>query len=71
MIDESKHNYSSRLANNLLNSQRNSEPYCSILKYFLNNKKVPTIPTLFHENKFFIDFKKKAKLFNSLLNNVP
>ena len=32
---------------------------------FLNNKKTPNIPTLFYENRFVTDFKKKAELFNS------
>ena len=44
MIDGSKHNYYSRLANKFLNVQRNSKPYWSILKTFLNNKKVLIIP---------------------------
>ena len=65
MIDDSKHNYYSRLANKLLHVERNSKPYSSILKTFLNNKKVPIIPSLFHENEFLTDFKKKAGLFNS------
>ena len=64
MIDDSKHNYYSRLANKLLNVQSNSKPYRSILKTFSNNKKVPTIAPLFHENEFVTDFKKKAELFN-------
>ena len=55
MIDYSKHNYCSRLANKLLNVLRNSNPYWSISKTFLNNKKVPIIPTLFHENEFFTE----------------
>ena len=32
---------------------------------FLNNKKVPTAPPLFHENEFVPDFKKKSGTFNS------
>ena len=35
------------------------------MKGFLNNKKVPLISPLFHENCFITDFKEKAKLFNS------
>ena len=31
----------------------------------LNNKKTPTIPPLFYENRLVTDFKKKAELFNS------
>ena len=35
------------------------------MKVFLNNKKIPIIPPLFHENKFVTDFKEKAELFNA------
>ena len=31
----------------------------------LNDKKVPCIPPIFQDNKFVIDFSKKADLFNS------
>ena len=40
--------------------------YWSLLNRFLNNKKIPLIPPLFHENKFVADFKEKAELFNSV-----
>ena len=36
-----------------------------MLKAFLNNKKIPLIPPLFHENRFITDFNEKAELFNS------
>ena len=35
------------------------------MKGFLNNKKIPLIPPLFHENRFITDFKEKAEPFNS------
>ena len=53
------------MASKLTNVQRNSKTYWSLLNSFLNNKKIPLIPTLFHENKFVTDFKEKAELFNS------
>ena len=37
------------------------------LKSLLNNQKNPCIPTLFYQNKYVTDFKKKAKLFNCFL----
>ena len=40
----------------------------SRLNRFLNNKKIPLIPTLFHENKFMTDFKEKAELFNAFFS---
>ena len=64
VIDGCKHNYYSSLAKKLINAQKNSKPYWSILKTFLNNKKVPNIHPLFHESKFVTDFKKKAELIN-------
>ena len=64
------------MANKLNNLQRNSKAYWSLLKYFLNYKKIPLIPPLFHENKFVTNLLEKAKLFFiffskqcSLLNN--
>ena len=38
------------------------------MKRFLNNKKIPLIPPLFHENRFIIDFKEKAELFTSFFS---
>ena len=37
----------------------------SILKTLINNKKIPCIPSLFHQGKYITDFKKKAELINS------
>ena len=39
--------------------------YWSILNWFLNNKKIPSIPPIFHNGKVISDFKEKANLFNS------
>ena len=39
--------------------------YWSLLKAMLNDKKVPCIPPVFHDNKFLPDFSEKADLFNS------
>ena len=47
-----------------MNTQKNSKVYWSLLIFFLNNKKIPIIPPLFHENHFITDFKEKAQLFN-------
>ena len=56
------------MANKLNDLQRNSKAYWSLLKCFLNNKKIPLIPPLFHENKFVTNFLEKAKLFNSFFS---
>ena len=66
-IEESKHNYYSRLSNKLLDSKTSPKLYWSILKTFVNNKKIPCIPPLFHKGKFIMDFKEKTELFNDFL----
>ena len=60
-----KQNYYSRMASKLTNVQRNSKIYWSLLNRFLNNRKTPLIPPLFHEIKFVTDFKEKAEFFNA------
>ena len=40
------------MASKMTNVQRNSKLYWCQLSRFLNNKKVPLIPPLFHGNKF-------------------
>ena len=42
----------------------NSKTYSSLLNRPLINRKIYLILPLFHENKFVIDFKEKAELFN-------
>ena len=64
-IQASKQKYYCRMTNKLINTQNSSKAYRSLLKTFLNNKKIPLIPPLFHENRFITDFKGKAELFNS------
>ena len=53
------------MTNKPINTQKSSKAYWSLLKGFLNNKKIPLTPPLFHENRFITDFKEKAELFNS------
>ena len=35
----------------------------------MNNKKLPCIPPLIHENKFITDFKQKTDIFNHFFVN--
>ena len=39
--------------------------YWSLLKTFLNNKKITLIPPLYHQGDFVTNFRIKAELFNS------
>ena len=68
-IESSKESYYARIANRLKNTQKSSKTYWSLLKIFLNNKEIPLIPPLFHENRFITYFKEKAELFNSFFSN--
>ena len=38
--------------------------YWPIFKTFLNNKKIPRIPSIYHNNNI-TDFKNKANIFNN------
>ena len=68
-IEESKEKYYTKLSSRLADPLTSPKTYWSILKTFLNNKKIPCIPPLFHENKFITDFKEKAELFNHFFVN--
>ena len=63
-IEKSKNNYYSKLSQKLSNKATSSKAYWSVLKTFLNDKKIPCIPPVFRINKFVINFKEKAELFN-------
>ena len=39
--------------------------YWSIWKTVLNNKKIPCIPPIYHNNNYISDFKGKAQIFNN------
>ena len=68
-MEESKDTYYSNLSTKLVKEKCNLKTCWSMLKRFLNNKKIPCIPSLFHENKFVTDCREKAlSLF--LQNNV-
>ena len=47
---------------NLITSQK---VYWTILKTFLNNKKIPCTPPIYHNNNYITDFKQKAHIFNN------
>ena len=54
-----------RNSKKLMDPMTSAKTYWSILKSMLNNKEIPCIPPLFHQNKYVTDFKKKVELFNS------
>ena len=65
LIDDSKQKYFLRLTQKLYTIQKGTKAYWALLKIFLNIRKIPVIPPLFHNNKFVTEFKEKAELFNS------
>ena len=69
-IEESKEKYYTKLSSRLANPLTSPKTYWSILKTFLNNKKIPCIPPLFPEKKFVTDFKEKAELFNHIFSKL-
>ena len=62
-IEASKERYYSRLSKKLMEPSTSLKTYLSVLKSFHNNKKIPCIPTIFHENRFVTNFKEKAEFF--------
>ena len=49
-IEELKENYYTKFSSRLVDHLTSAKTYWSILKRFLNNKKIPCITSLFHEN---------------------
>ena len=77
-IESNKQKYYSRASKKLVDPMTSMKWYWSNLKMFLNNKKIPCVPPLSHQNWYVTDFKVKAEIFNSffaepcsLVNNFP
>ena len=54
-----------RLTQKINTIQKSTKAYWALSKIFLNHRKIPVIPPLFHSNRFVTDFKEKAEIFNS------
>ena len=61
--------YYSRISKRMMNPLTSTKTYWSILKSFLNNKKIPCIPPLFHQNRYITKGKDKTELFNNFFAN--
>ena len=66
-IEESKEKYYTKLSSRLADPLTSPKTYWSILKTFLNNKKNPCIPPLFHANKLLQTSKKKLNYLTIFL----
>ena len=67
LIEKSKSNYYACLSKKLSDPMTSPKCYWSILKTLLNNKKIPCIPPLLHDDKLITSFKEKADIFNNFL----
>ena len=65
LIDILKQNYFSRISEKLRSTSITTKCYWSILKTFFNNKKIPCIPPLYHDDKFVCDVKEKSNIFKN------
>ena len=65
LIANLKNNYYSKVAKKVLDPSTCPKMYLSILNAFLNNKKIPVIPSISHDNKFITNFKQKNEFLNS------
>ena len=61
-IEKSKEQFYSRISTKLMDPTISPKAYWSILKTFLNGKKIPCIPQIYHN--YITDFKEKAQIFN-------
>ena len=64
MIESSKQSYYKRVSGKLSSISSSSKCYWPLLKRILNDKKIPVIPPLFHNNNLIFNFKEKSKFFN-------
>ena len=64
-IEKSKEQFYSRISTKLMDPTINLREYWSIMKRFLNNKKAPCIPPIYHNNNYITDFKENAHIFNN------
>ena len=61
---KSKEQYCTRISTKLMDPITSLKAYWSILKTILNNKNIPYIPPVYHNNNYITDFKEKTQIFN-------
>ena len=69
LIEANKEKYYSRISKRMMNPLTSTKTYWSVLKSFLNNKKIPCILPLFHQNRYITKYRDKAGLFNIFFAN--
>ena len=68
-IHTAKQKYFNKISKKACDPLTSTKCYWSLLKTILNEKKVPCIPPIFHNNKYVTDFKEKSEIFNSFFAN--
>ena len=63
-----KQNYVNQIAQKLDDPNTSSRSYWSLLKTRLNGKKIPCIPSMFHSDKYIIDFQEKKVRYSILFS---
>ena len=69
LIEANKEKYYSCVSKRMMNPLVSTKTYWSILKSFLNNKKIPCIQPLFHQNSYITKYKDNGQLFNNFFVN--
>ena len=64
-IEKSKEQFYSRISTKLMHPTTSPKAYWPILKTFLNKKKIPFIPPIYHNNNYITDFEEKTQIFNN------
>ena len=64
LIESFKESYYKRVCQKLSSISASSTSYCSLQERMLNDKKIPVIPPLFHNNNFTSNLKEKSEVFN-------
>ena len=64
-----KEKHYSRISKRIMDPLISTKTYWLILKSFFNKKKLPSIPSLLHQNRYITKFKDNAKLFNNFFAN--
>ena len=68
-IEANKENYFVCISKRMMNPLTSTKTYWSILKSFLNNKKIPCILPLFYQNRYSTKYKDKVEFFNNFFAN--
>ena len=68
-IHTAKQTYFKKISKKFCDPLTSTKCSWSLLKTILNEKKVPCIPSFFHNNKCVTDFKEKSQIFNSFFAN--